>query len=79
VAAVLAEKPTKDAPDEEVDGLRANISQDSEEELNDSDDSDEDEVGREKEDKLHFPSNSFDDTSPDSAAGRMAAYKKVLE
>jgi hypothetical protein len=35
-------------------------------------------VGREEE-KLHFPSNSFDDTSPDSAAGRMAAYKKVLE
>jgi hypothetical protein len=42
VAAVLAEKPAEDASDEEVDGLRANISQDYEEEMNDSDDSDED-------------------------------------
>jgi hypothetical protein len=79
VAAVLAEKPAKDASDEEVDELRANISQDSDEESNDSDDSDEDEVGREEEEELYFPSNSVDDTSPDSAAGRIATYKKVLK
>lgn len=74
VAAVLAEKPAEDASDEEVDELMANVTQDSENEVDGSDG----ETVRE-EDGLHFPSNSFEDTSPDSARGRMDAYKKVLE
>lgn len=73
VAAVLAEKPAEDASDEEVDELMANVTQDSENEDDGSDDE------AREEDGLHFPSNSFDDTSPDSARGRMDAYKKVLE
>jgi hypothetical protein len=70
VAADLAEKSTEDATDEEVDELRANISQDSDEEVNDSD---------EEEEELYIPSNSVDDTSPDSAAGRIATYKRGSE
>jgi hypothetical protein len=75
VAAVVAEKPAEDASDEEVDELMANVTQYSEDEADDD-------SGREtvrEEDGLHFPSNSFEDTSPDSARGRMDAYKKVLE
>jgi hypothetical protein len=80
VVAVLAKKPAKDASDEEVDELRASISQDSDEDGLNSDDSEEEEVGNEdEEEELYFPSNSVDDTSPDSAAGRIATYKKVLK
>jgi hypothetical protein len=78
MAADLAEKSTEDATDEEVDELRANISQYSDEEVNDSDDSDKEDAGEDVE-ELNFPSNSVDDTSPDSAAGRIATYKKVLK